>query len=189
MLEARHEKRVAGDKEWLALQADIADARALRKDTSISLNEQTRRAERDEQDAKHKERHPDQVADGSSTDGAPKDRQGGSVRATPSDVTQPVKRVDIETQNPVATIAQANAAKPAPTKHAGNPGDQDDGLQADERSLKAELAEEKKRKAEKDVVLNEASCILADEVELLHSDTKLAARVLPHSALGKNAVD
>ncbi|MGH8122912.1 MAG: carboxy terminal-processing peptidase, partial [Rudaea sp.] len=62
MLEARHEKRVAGDKQWLALQADIADVRKLRKETTISLNEQMRRAERDEQEAKRRERHPDEFA-------------------------------------------------------------------------------------------------------------------------------
>src|SRR5215813_8607605 len=31
-LETRHEARVANEKEWLALQADIADARKLRKE-------------------------------------------------------------------------------------------------------------------------------------------------------------
>ena len=65
----------------------------------------------------------------------------------------------------------------------------DDGLQADERSLKSDLAEERKRKVEKDVALNEAAHILADEVNLIRADTKLASRVLPHSAIEKNAVD
>ena len=64
---------------------------------------------------------------------------------------------------------------------------QDDGLQADERSLQAELAQEKKRKDEKDVVLNEAAHILSDEVDLIRNDTKIAARVLPHQAL--HAID
>jgi carboxyl-terminal processing protease len=58
---------------------------------------------------------------------------------------------------------------------------QDDGLQADERSLQTDLAQEKARKNEKDVVLQEASHILGDEVDLIHGDTKLAARVLPHA--------
>ena len=87
-----------------------------------------------------------------------------------------------------ATVAQSNGAKPVPVKRSGANADQDDGLQADERSLKSDLAEEKKRKDAKDVVLNEASRIIADEVDLLHADTKLAARVLPHGALNK-AVD
>jgi len=191
MLEARHEKRAASDKEWLALQADIADSRKLRKDTTISLNEQTRRAERDEQEAKHKQRHPDQVADAPATDSSAKSTSGGVVRATPSDAP-PGKRADIDTAQPATldklAVAQSNAAKPA-SKHGADNANEDDGLQADERSLKSDLDEEKKRKTAKDVVLNEATRILADEVDLLHADTKLAARVLPHNALIKDSVD
>ena len=211
LLETRHEKRVASDKEWLSLQADISDVRALRKETTISLNEQTRRAERDEQEAKRKERHPDQFADadaakpGSAT--ASTQKEAASAKAPGVNVAQdadnkPVRRVDIETANPVLTqdhaktdtqptLAQSSASKPAArAKRNGTSASEDDGLQADERSLKSDLAEEKKRKAEKDVVLNEASRILADEVDLLKSDTKLAARVLPHGGLiTKDAVD
>ncbi len=62
----------------------------------------------------------------------------------------------------------------------------DDGLQADERGLKIELAQEQEQKQAKDVLLNEALHILADEIGLIRADTKLAARVLPHaSALSK----
>ena len=104
---------------------------------------------------------------------------------TEVDESKPVLTVDH------ATIAQSNASKPAArAKRNGTSASEDDGLQADERSLKSDLAEEKKRKAEKDVVLNEASRILSDEVDLLKSDTKLAARVLPHGGLiTKDAVD
>jgi carboxyl-terminal processing protease len=66
---------------------------------------------------------------------------------------------------------------------------QDDGLQADERSLQAELAQEQAQKTAKDVILTEAGRILGDEVELINSSTELAARVLPHAAFGKDAVD
>jgi carboxyl-terminal processing protease len=55
----------------------------------------------------------------------------------------------------------------------------DDGLQANERTLSMEIAAEKAAKETKDVLLNEAVHILSDEVELLKTDTKLAARVLP----------
>src|SRR5689334_17184413 len=53
MLEARHEARAAKAREWQAFSADISDWRKLRKETTISLNEQARRAERDEQEKKH----------------------------------------------------------------------------------------------------------------------------------------
>lgn len=59
----------------------------------------------------------------------------------------------------------------------------DDGLQANERNLTVELAAEKAQKDAKDVLLNEAAHILGDEVELLRTDTRLAARVLPGVAL------
>ena len=73
----------------------------------------------------------------------------------------------------------ANAATSASLKP-------DDGLQADERSLKSELASEKAAEARKDVQLNEAANILADEVDAIQTQPRLATVVLPHEA---NAVD
>jgi len=157
MLEARHESRAAKQREWQAYSADITDWRKVRSQTTISLNEQVRRAERDEQEAKRKQRHPDLVAAPSTTK---------EVKApTPAD---PPK-------NETAATPPAKGATPA----------EDDGLQADERSLTTDVAEEKARKAEKDVVLQEAAHIVADIVELVRSDTKIAARVLPHTAIEK----
>ncbi|AMP02661.1 carboxy terminal-processing peptidase [Collimonas pratensis] len=52
----------------------------------------------------------------------------------------------------------------------------DDGLQANERSLSAELAAEKKAKSAKDVLLNEAAHILSDESDLQKNNPKLAAQ-------------
>ena len=157
MLEARHEARATKEREWQAYSADIADWRKVRGETAISLNEQVRRAERDEQEAKRKQRHPDLVAASTTTK---------EVKApTPA---EPPK-------NEVAATPPAKGGTPA----------EDDGLQADERSLTTDVAEEKARKSEKDVVLNEAAHIVADIVELVRSDTKVAARVLPHAAIDK----
>lgn len=50
----------------------------------------------------------------------------------------------------------------------------DDGLQAGERSLSAELAAEKSRKAARDVLLDEAAHIMGDMVSLTKSATELA---------------
>ncbi|TDR48926.1 carboxyl-terminal processing protease [Tahibacter aquaticus] len=55
----------------------------------------------------------------------------------------------------------------------------DDGLQADERSIKSQVEREKAAKERKDVALDEAARILADEVGLIRADTKLAQQVLP----------
>lgn len=57
----------------------------------------------------------------------------------------------------------------------------DDGLQADERNLTKELAAEKARKDAKDVLLIEATRILADEVEVLQTSLRLATRAKPFS--------
>lgn len=54
---------------------------------------------------------------------------------------------------------------------------QDDGLQYNERNVNANLAAEKARNEEKDIYLNEAAEIMGDEVELLKTDVRLAARV------------
>ena len=170
MLETRHEARTAGEKAWKAYQADIADLRKLRKDTTISLNEKTRRAERDEEDAKRKERHP-QTAEVHTAN-----NKGSVASITPAGSNQ--LELGVTTENSTKTAAERARETTTPVNKSDSP--QDDGLQADERSLKTDLAQEQARKNEKDVVLNEASHILADEVVLIRGDTKLAARVLPH---------
>jgi carboxyl-terminal processing protease len=83
-----------------------------------------------------------------------------------------------------------DTAKGATEKQAGNKERakarnalRDDGLQANERNLTVELAAEKAQKDAKDVLLDEAVHILSDEVDLLKTDTRLAARVLPGSIL------
>jgi carboxyl-terminal processing protease len=57
----------------------------------------------------------------------------------------------------------------------------DDGLQADERDFANELADEKVRKNAKDVLLDEAVSILGDEVGVLKTGARLAARGKPGS--------
>ncbi|MBS0346003.1 MAG: carboxy terminal-processing peptidase [Proteobacteria bacterium] len=52
----------------------------------------------------------------------------------------------------------------------------DDGLQSGERSLAADLAAEKARKDVKDVLLDEAARIVADEVDLLSGNAQVAMR-------------
>ena len=65
----------------------------------------------------------------------------------------------------------------------GKPALQDDGLQPDERGITTEVAREKEAKEKHDVVLDEAAHILADEISLVRSDTKLAQQVLPRGAV------
>ena len=56
---------------------------------------------------------------------------------------------------------------------------QDDGLQADERSLSSDLAAAEKRKSAKDIQLDEAARILGDEAGLLKRNPLMAARSIP----------
>ncbi|MDE1893594.1 MAG: carboxy terminal-processing peptidase [Xanthomonadaceae bacterium] len=56
----------------------------------------------------------------------------------------------------------------------------DDGLNANERSIKSELKEEQDAKKAKDVELNETAHILFDAVGMIKSDPKLASEVLPY---------
>jgi carboxyl-terminal processing protease len=184
MLKSMHDARVAKEKPWQAYEADVADIRKLRAETTISLNEKVRREERDEQEKTRKERHPD-LAQAKSPVGnvhqllsahSPHD----SFAEAGFNGNGDAQRADVNSTKPAVPLDKTKAAP----KPAANPN-QDDGLQADERSIKDELADEKARKAEKDVVLHEVANILADEVNLLRTDTKLAARVLPHSAIEK----
>ncbi|MBJ7311147.1 carboxy terminal-processing peptidase [Rugamonas sp. CCM 8940] len=165
MLDKRHEARVAKDKDFQYLQEDIALAKKLRKENLISLNETVRRKERDTQEARAKLREARLLAS-----------------AVPSG-DDPVKIAD-----PKEALNHAVSAKPASGKVAARvaavkgAARTDDGLQADERGLAAELDAEKAAKNAKDVLLNEAVHILADEVGLLKTDTRLASRVLPYAA-------
>jgi carboxyl-terminal processing protease len=98
-----------------------------------------------------------------------------------------------EARKDAGTIARENAAgnPPAPEKVSAI---RDDGLQFGERNLAIELAAEKTRKNAKDVLLKEAVNILSDEVGILKTDARLAARIQPRTApapdwnLGPDAV-
>ncbi|WP_426701021.1 carboxy terminal-processing peptidase [Rhodanobacter sp. Col0626] len=62
----------------------------------------------------------------------------------------------------------------------------DDGLNANERSLKSELKQEKDAKKAKDVQLNETAHILFDAVGMIKADPKVASEVLPYG--GKSGI-
>ena len=100
------------------------------------------------------------------------------------------KERDIDEARATSREARGDAGKnaardavgeaPAPRK---NKALRDDGLQAEERNLAIELADEKARKNAKDVFLNEAVHILGDEVGLLKPGARFAARTKPGSPL------
>src|SRR5471030_391445 len=165
LLDKKHEARVAKDKDFQYLSEDIALVKKQRKDNLISLNETVRRKERDTQEARAKLRE-------------------ARLLSTTLGADDPVLLPD-----PKDALNKAISAKPANGKSAPSPKvaavkgalRTDDGLQGDERSLTAELDAEKAAKAAKDVLLNEAVHILADEVGFLKTDTRMASRVLPYA--------
>ncbi|WP_317202989.1 carboxy terminal-processing peptidase [Janthinobacterium sp.] len=159
LLDRKHEARVLKDKDFQYLQEDIALIAKQRKDNLISLNETVRRKERDTQEARAKLREKRLAA-----------VTGGD------DLTVVLSQKDLQKQ---ALVKKAVAKKIAAVKGAMRT---DDGLQGDERALTAELDAESAAKNAKDVLLNETVRILADEVALLKTDTRLASRVLPYAA-------
>jgi carboxyl-terminal processing protease len=163
MLDKKHDARVAKDKDFQYLLEDIALVKKQRKDNLISLNEAARRKERDAQEARAKLREA---------------RLSNVVLNEDDPVLVPDPK-DALNKAIAAKPASGKAAKVAAVKGAIRT---DDGLQADERSLTAELDAEKAAKNAKDVLLNEAVHVLADEVNLLKADTRLASRVLPYGA-------
>src|SRR5471032_159505 len=163
LLDKKHEARVAKDKDFQYLQDDIALVVKQRKDNQLSLNEAVRRKERDAQEARAKAREA---------------RLSSTVLNEDDPVLLPDPK-DALNKAISAKPASGKAAKVAAVKGAIRT---DDGLQADERSLTAELDAEKAVKNAKDVLLNEAVHVLADEVTLLKGDTRLASRVLPYAA-------
>lgn len=56
---------------------------------------------------------------------------------------------------------------------------QDDGMLANERNLSADLAIEDANKNARDILLDEAAHVLSDELGLLKTDSRLAARISP----------
>jgi carboxyl-terminal processing protease len=162
-LQKKHETRIARDKDFQDIQDDIAEALKLRKDNVISLNEAVRRKERENQEAKAKLREARLAGDGASKDEPAAGPGSKEQRGKVPNPTKPSK----------TTVALKGAART------------DDGLQGDERSLSAELAAEKAAKNAKDVYLQEAAHILADEAGMLRSDTRLASRAMPYLSMVK----
>ncbi|MCC2955365.1 carboxy terminal-processing peptidase [Massilia sp. IC2-477] len=163
-LQKRHEARIAKDKEFQFLQEDIAEVLKVRKENAISLNEAVRRKERDEQEAKAKVREARLAgASGTNSDEPAAGPAGKEARGKVPAPTKPAKAV---------------------TAVRGSPR-QDDGLTYDERDLAADLAAEKAAKDAKDILLQEAANILADEVGMLRTDTRMASRAMPYMAASR----
>jgi carboxyl-terminal processing protease len=204
MLSSRHDVRVGKSREWQYLTEDLAEIRKAREQTTISLNEQTRRRERDDQEARRKARETEILATtslpptgktpdvaslskadnlpGSATPMDPATKTNQKIAADSGVTTMRVPRVDPAAAPGEVTVAPATGSDAAVATS-------DDGLQADERSIQSQVRREQQQKEEKDVVLDEAAHILADEVGLIRADTKLAQQVLPQGSKRLHEID
>ena len=165
MLAERHAERTRENVEWKNLEADLAELRTLRAQTTVSLNEQVRRKERDEQEARRKAR---ELAAGHAT-----------PDADPAQKTREKIQEGVDT--PLGKGAESLAGEPG-ASGVVEEALRDDGLQPDERGIRNDIAREEKAKERRDVVLDETAHILADEIGLIRHDDKLAAQVLPRGA-------
>jgi carboxyl-terminal processing protease len=138
LLEDRHAGRIAKDKDFQYLLEDLREVQQQRAKRQLSLNEAERRRERDEREAKLKQREAGKDAEAAKS-GKPNKQAAAARKIVP----------------------------------------QDAGLQAGERSLSEELAEEKAQKEAKDIWLEEAARIVGDEAALRKSEPRLAARSVP----------
>lgn len=130
-LTAEHAARAKTDPAWQLLLDELAAARKLHDQKTVSLNYKVREAERkqqDEQDAEFKKRR---------------------------EALGDVSAVNLEP---------------------------DDGLTPGERNVRKSVAREKAAKQAKDIELDEAAHIMADQVALLEKDPRLAHEVLPKQA-------
>ncbi len=174
MLLARHQARAENDPEWKNFVAEITDAKRIRSEKTFSLNEKVRITERDEQEAKRKKREALSAAADAAAD--------PTLKISADTAADKAKVSDDDTAtNPAKSVVSTEEID----DDGSAPMTDDDGLQPDERSISKDLAREEKRKARRDIVLNEAAQILADEVDLIHTDTKLAALMQPHEGAGK----
>jgi carboxyl-terminal processing protease len=170
MLAERHTARVANNTEWQAFAAEIADAREVRSEKTVSLNEQVRRKERDEQEAKRKAR----------------ETASATPASDPASKTQ--QKIMQDTKGEAARGSPPSGNSPAIADD-GSVATQDDGLQPDERGIETDIKREQAAKEKRDVVLDETAHILADEISLIRTDTKLASRVLPRGVVMPADVD
>ena len=91
-LEARHEARIAQDKEFQWFEEDVREFRAERAKKYVSLNEAERRAERDRQEAKRKSRQEQRKALGLPLDPLAADAADDGLQANERNVVKDAAR-------------------------------------------------------------------------------------------------
>ena len=91
-LEALHDARVSQDKEFQWWSADVAEFRAQREKKYVSLNEAERRAERDRDEAKRKQRQEERKALGLALDPLAERSSDDGLQASERNVAEDAAR-------------------------------------------------------------------------------------------------
>ena len=99
-LETLHTTRVANDKEFQWWSDDVAQFRAERAKKSISLNENERRAERDTEDAKRKQRQAERKSLGLDLDPLADDDIDDGLAASERDIAKDAAREKLAENRP-----------------------------------------------------------------------------------------
>jgi carboxyl-terminal processing protease len=105
-LTALHDARVAKDKEYAWWAQDVARFRAERARKSISLNEADRRAERDKQEARRKQREAERKALGLAANDSNDD---DGLQADERDVTRQVEQEEAAKKRPDPLLRETAA--------------------------------------------------------------------------------
>lgn len=99
-LEALHNTRIAGDKEFQWFEQDVKQFREERAKKSVSLNEAERRAERDREDSKRKERQVERKELGLALDPLSDDSADDGLAATERDIAKDAAREKLADKRP-----------------------------------------------------------------------------------------
>ncbi|TWT20270.1 tail-specific protease [Luteimonas marina] len=107
-LEALHAARVATDKEFVWWSADVAEFRAEREKKYVSLNEAERRAERDRDDAKRKQRQEERKTLGLALDPLA-DRADDGLQASERNIAEDAAREKAAEKRPDPQLRESAA--------------------------------------------------------------------------------
>ncbi|GAB2510346.1 carboxy terminal-processing peptidase [Lysobacter humi (ex Lee et al. 2017)] len=107
-LTQRHLARIASDREFQWWSQDVAQFRKERAEKSVSLNEAERRAERDREDAKRKERQLARQAAGLALDPLADDVDDG-LQAGERDIAKDAQREKLAEKRPDPLLREASA--------------------------------------------------------------------------------
>ncbi|TZF88941.1 carboxy terminal-processing peptidase [Cognatilysobacter lacus] len=105
-LEQHHAQRIAADPEFRWWTQDVEQFRKERADKSISLNEAVRRGERDEEEAKRKQRQAERAKLGLALDPLADDNDDG-LQASERNIAQDLQRDKLAEKRPDPLLREA----------------------------------------------------------------------------------